>query len=35
VLFEHWWLTPYGPRREALRLALKLGGKSLGIPIVL
>jgi sulfide:quinone oxidoreductase len=35
VLFEQWWLTPYGPKREALRLALKLGGKSLGIPIVL
>jgi sulfide:quinone oxidoreductase len=35
VLFEQWWLTPYGPKREALRLALRLGGKSLGIPIVL
>ena len=35
VLFEQWWLTPYGPKREALRLALKLGGKSLRIPIEL
>jgi sulfide:quinone oxidoreductase len=33
VLFEQWWLAPYGPRREALRLALALGGKSLGIPM--
>jgi sulfide:quinone oxidoreductase len=33
VLFEQWWLTPYGPRREALRLAIALGGKGLGIPV--
>ena len=33
VLFEQWWLAPYGPRREALRLALNLGSKGLGIPI--
>ncbi len=34
VLLEQWWLTPYGPRREALHLALTLGGKALGIPVV-
>ena len=35
VLFEQWWLAPYGLRREALRLALAFGGKVLGIPVVL
>jgi sulfide:quinone oxidoreductase len=35
VLFEQWWLAPFGLRRETLRLALKLGGKALGIPIVI
>ena len=34
VLFEQWWLTPPGPRREALRLALGLGARWLGIPAV-
>ena len=34
VLFEQWWLAPYGPQREALRLALRLGGGGLGIPTV-
>ena len=34
VLFEQWWLSPYGSRRETLRLALTLGGKALGIPVV-
>jgi len=34
VLLERWWLTPPGPRREALRLAITLGSRSLGIPIV-
>jgi len=33
VLFEQWWLAPQGPRREALRLALTMGGKSLGVPV--
>ncbi|MBI4772225.1 MAG: NAD(P)/FAD-dependent oxidoreductase [Chloroflexi bacterium] len=33
VLFEQWWLAPYGLRREALRLAITLGGKGMGIPI--
>jgi sulfide:quinone oxidoreductase len=35
VLFEQWWLAPFGLRRETLRLALKLGGKALGIPVVI
>lgn len=34
ILFEQWWLAPHGPKREALRLALAIGGKTLGIPIV-
>lgn len=34
ILFEQWWLTPHGPKREALRLALTIGGKTLGIPKV-
>lgn len=33
VLFEQWWLAPYGPRRAALRLALTMGGKGLGVPV--
>jgi len=35
VLFEQWWLAPFGPRRSALQQALTLGGKVLGIPVVL
>ncbi len=35
VLFEQWWLAPYGIRRDALRLALTLGSKGLGIPTVI
>mgnify|MGYP001567163772 FL=1 len=35
VLLERWWLAPPGPRREALRLALELGARLFGIPIVL
>jgi sulfide:quinone oxidoreductase len=34
VLLEQWWLTPPGPRREALRVALGLGTRWLGIPAV-
>jgi sulfide:quinone oxidoreductase len=34
VLFESWWLSQSGLRREALRLALTLGGKALRIPVV-
>ncbi|MDP1713304.1 MAG: FAD/NAD(P)-binding oxidoreductase [Anaerolineales bacterium] len=33
VLFEQWWLSPRGLKRETLRLALSLGGRMLGIPI--
>ncbi len=35
VLLEQWWLAPFGIRREALRLAITLGGKALGIPVIL
>ncbi|CAG0946335.1 partial Sulfide-quinone reductase, partial [Anaerolineae bacterium] len=35
VLFEQWWLTPHGLKREGLRLALTLGGKGFGIPAVI
>ncbi len=35
VLFEQWWLAPFGPRREALRLALELGARLFGIPVEL
>lgn len=35
VLFEQWWLAPYGLQRETLRLALAFGAKGLGIPMVL
>ncbi len=34
VLMEQWWLAPYGPKREALRLTLMLGGRALGIPVI-
>ncbi|HLA98740.1 MAG TPA: FAD/NAD(P)-binding oxidoreductase [Anaerolineales bacterium] len=35
VLLEQWWLAPLDLQREALRLALTLGGKALGLPIVI
>ena len=35
VLFEKWWLAPFGLRRAALKVGLELGGKALGIPVVL
>src|SRR3989338_1917046 len=31
VLFEKWWLSPFGPKREALKLALDLGAKAKGV----
>ncbi len=34
VLFEQWWLASPGPRRETLRVALSLGAKWLGVPLV-
>ncbi len=35
VLFEQWWLAPFGLRRGALGATLKLGAKAYGIPVVL
>ncbi len=35
VLFEQWWLAPFGPRRAALGTALALGGRAVGIPLSL
>ncbi|MBI4376664.1 MAG: NAD(P)/FAD-dependent oxidoreductase [Elusimicrobia bacterium] len=35
VLFEKWWLAPFGPKRQALRLALNLGAKARGISVSL
>ncbi len=32
VLFEKWWLEPYGIRRELYRQCITLGGRLLGIP---
>ncbi|MDP1548238.1 MAG: FAD/NAD(P)-binding oxidoreductase [Anaerolineales bacterium] len=34
VLFEQWWLAPYGLRREVLKQALHFGGRALGIPMM-
>jgi sulfide:quinone oxidoreductase len=33
VLFEKWWLAPFGMRREVLAATLKLGAKAYGIPV--
>jgi len=35
VLFERWWLAPFGIRRELLGATIKLGGKAYGVPVVL
>jgi len=35
VLFEQWWLTPFGIKRATLELTIRLGGKAYGIPVVL
>ena len=35
VLFERWWLSPFGLRRNGLSLALRLGGRAYGVPVVL
>jgi len=35
VLFEKWWLSPYGMRRSLLRSAIIYGGKTLGVPLEL
>ncbi|MBI3163316.1 MAG: NAD(P)/FAD-dependent oxidoreductase [Chloroflexi bacterium] len=34
VLFEQWWLAPYGLRREVLKQVLHFGGRALGIPMM-
>jgi len=34
VLFEQWWLAPFGLRRAALQRAMMLGSKALGIPTI-
>jgi len=34
VLFEQWWLAPYGFRRWSLRQVMMYGGKALGIPVI-
>jgi sulfide:quinone oxidoreductase len=33
VLFEQWWLSPFGLRKTILRIALILGSKALKIPV--
>ena len=35
VLFEQWWLAPYGIRRTTLRLALSFAARGLGSPVIL
>jgi sulfide:quinone oxidoreductase len=35
VLFEHWWLAPFGLRRELLRIGLTVGATAMRIPVVL
>ncbi len=35
ILFEQWWLAPLGLKRDVLALALKLGGKAYGVPVVM
>jgi sulfide:quinone oxidoreductase len=35
VLFEKWWLAPFGVKRDVLGLTLKLGGRAYGIPVTL
>jgi hypothetical protein len=34
-LFEKWWLTPLGIKRDVLGLTMKLGGRVYGIPVAL
>jgi sulfide:quinone oxidoreductase len=35
VLFEQWFLAPFGLKRGILGAAIKLGGKAYGVPVVL
>jgi sulfide:quinone oxidoreductase len=32
VLFEKWWLEPYGIRRELYRQSIALGSRLMGVP---
>jgi sulfide:quinone oxidoreductase len=34
IVFEQWWLAPYGLKRSALQFALNVGSKGLGIPAI-
>jgi sulfide:quinone oxidoreductase len=35
ILFEKWWLSPKGLRQDVLGVALKLGARIYGVPVVL
>ena len=35
ILFEKWWLSPVGIKKEFYRSILQFGGKALGIPVKL
>jgi hypothetical protein len=35
LLFESWWLAPFGLRRRALQLALEVGGGAYGVRVKL
>jgi hypothetical protein len=33
VLFEQWWLSPWGVRRSLLKSALAVGSRIFGVPV--
>lgn len=35
VLFEQWWLAPFGPRRKLLETAIRAGAAIMRIPVSL
>jgi sulfide:quinone oxidoreductase len=35
VLFEQWWLSPWGVRRSLLKSALAVGSRIYGVPVKL
>lgn len=35
IMFEQWWLAPYGFKRDALAVGLELGSKGLRIPYLI
>lgn len=35
IMFEQWWLSPPGLKRDMLRFALRTAGNTLDIPMVL